>query len=98
MTDENKAKLAAEAVEDAINFYAPIAEFVTHIAGMHKTLQQKFIGRVVIPLVREFAKRNANGNFDDRNEWACKTCAAMYNGLETAFPEIASGECVLPVI
>lgn len=98
MNNENKAIIAAEAVEDAINSYAPIAEFVNHIAGMHKTLQQKFIGRVVIPLVRELAKRHEDGNFDDRNEWACKTCAAMFSGLEMAFPEIASGECVLPVI
>ena len=72
--------------------------FVIHLGTMHRTLQQKFIGQVVIPLVRDMAARVDNGHFDARNEYACKVCKAMMKGLAEEFPYIASGQCSLALI
>ena len=73
-------------------------ELVDRLGSMHRTLQQKFIGEIVIPLVRNMAARLTNNNYDDRNKLACEVCAAMLNGLAEKFPYIANGECGLPLI
>lgn len=72
--------------------------FVGRLCSMHRTLQQKFIGEVVIPIVRNMANKLVTGDTDPRNEYACKVCAAMLKGLETEFPDIANGERHLPLI
>ena len=73
-------------------------ELVDRLGSMHRTLQQKFIGEIVIPLVRNMASRLASKNYDDRNKLACEACAAMLNGLAEKFPYIANGESSLPLI
>ena len=73
-------------------------EFVDRLCSMHRTLQQKFIGEVVIPIVRMMANRVPGHEYDARNELACKVCAAMVDGLVEKFPYIANGECNLPLI
>lgn len=72
--------------------------FVRRLCSMHRTLQQKFIGAVVIPIVRNMADKLSNGDVDPRNEYACKVCKAMLKGLAEEFPYIANGECNLPLI
>ena len=72
--------------------------FVGRLCSMHRTLQQKFIGEVVIPIVRNMANKLSNGDVDPRNEYACKVCKAMLNGIAKEFPYIANGECNLPLI
>ena len=73
-------------------------ELVDRLGSMHRTLQQKFIGEIVIPLVRNMAGRLKDHNYDDRNKYACEACEAMLNGLAEKFPSIAYGECTLPLI
>lgn len=72
--------------------------FLNRICYMHRTLQQRLIGQIIIPLVREMAGRIATNNYDARNKLACEACAAMINGLAEKFPYIANGESSLPLI
>lgn len=95
------AEDVALAVEDFVNSHYSIdlKNLALALGSMHKTLQQKFVGDVVIPLVRLMATRNReNFSKDPRNEFACRCCDAMLKGLEAEFPYIANGECRLPLI
>ena len=71
--------------------------FVTMMAGMHRTLNQKFAGEIVIPFVREMAKRYKNGFYDERNELACRLCSLMWEALEST-GMFSEGERHLPLI
>jgi hypothetical protein len=73
-------------------------ELVDRLGSMHRTLQQKLIGEIVIPLIRNMAGRVKDHNYDDRNKLACEACAAMLNGLAEKFPYIANGSSSLPLI
>ena len=73
-------------------------ELVDRLGSMHRTLQQKFIGEIVIPLVRNMAARWTISVYDARNMLACEACAAMLKGLAEKFPYIANGESSLPLI
>ena len=72
--------------------------FVGRLCSMHRTLQQRFIGEVVIPIIRNMANKIVTGDTDPRNEYACKVCKAMLKGLAEEFPYIANGESNLPLI
>lgn len=98
---EELVDTAAISTESLLNGYGRknILRLVDRLCSMHRTLQQKMVGEVVIPIVREMARRYENHtNMDARNEYACKVCAAMHKGLEAEFPYIANGECHLPLI
>ena len=73
-------------------------ELVDRLGSMHRTLQQKFIGEIVIPLVRKMANRLPGHEYDNRNKLACEVCAAMLKGLTEDFPYIANGSSALPLI
>lgn len=91
---------AADAVERLVNGGGDTycKDLVYRLGSMHRTLQQKLVGQIIIPLVRNMAQRLGTQNYDARNEFACKVCKAMLKGLESAHPYIASGECNLPLI
>ena len=96
--NQEEAK-AAEAVERLVNAGGEKhrMDLVVDLCSMHRTLQQRLIGDLVIPIVRVFGERNEN-EYDARNEYACRVCKAMMKGLEAEFPSIASGECRLPLV
>lgn len=90
---------AADAVESVVNGGGAENRrtLVSRLGSMHRTLQQRFIGDIVIPLVRNMAERTEN-EYDARNEYACRVCKAMMKGLKAEFPYIANGDCQLPLI
>jgi hypothetical protein len=47
--------------------------FIEAIRYQHRTLQQNFFGHVVLPVIKDFAKRFDEGNYDMRNEASCST-------------------------
>lgn len=48
-----------------------VGEYVIEaIRYQHRTLQQNFFGHCVIPIIKDFAKRDEN-NYDLRNEASC---------------------------
>lgn len=90
---------AAAAVERLVNAGGEKHRnaLVIDLCSMHRTLQQRLIGDLVVPIVRMFAERNEN-EYDARNAIACRVCKAMMKGLEAEFPYVASGECRLPLV
>lgn len=91
---------AAESLETLVNGGGEEFrnELVDRIGSMHRTLQQKFIGEIVVPIVRKMAERMKDHNYDARNQYACEVCGAMLAGLAEKFPFIADGSCNLPLI
>ena len=71
---------------------------INRLCSMHRTLQQKLIGEIVIPIVRTMAGRMQEQSYDERNRCACEACAAMLDGLAAKFPYIAKGDCNLSLI
>lgn len=104
MTDENenKAESAASAVESIINQYGGHTDaetMVSHFCGMHRTLQQAFTSRIIIPFIRRLAMNYTDGWYDPRNETACKACRAMYDALKAEYGrEGDDDEIALPMI
>jgi len=50
-----------------------VGEFVTEaIRYQHRTLQQNYFSNVILPSIKDFAKRYDEGQFDLRNEESCK--------------------------
>lgn len=96
--NQEEAK-AAEAVERLVNAGGEKhrTALANDLCSMHRTLQQRLIGDLVIPIVRNMAERTEN-EYDARNEYACRVCKAMMKGLEAEFPYVASGECRLPLV
>ena len=96
--NQEEAK-AAEAVERLVNAGGEKhrTALVIDLCSMHRTLQQRLVGDLVIPIVRKFAERTEN-EYDARNEYACRVCKAMMKGLAEEFPYIANGECHLPLV
>ena len=45
--------------------------FIDSIFYQHRTLQQNFFGHVIIPVIKDFARRYDENNFDARNEASC---------------------------
>lgn len=83
-----KMKQAAELMESAINNMGnreSTEYFVGEMLQMHRTLQQSYTGDIILPFVREMAKRYKEGRYDARNEMACKACAAMWDAFAKEF-------------
>lgn len=83
-----KMKQAAEMMESAINVMGnqeSTEYFVREMCNMHRTLQQSYTGDIVIPFVREMAKRYKGGFYDARNEFACKVCSVMWDAFAKEF-------------
>jgi hypothetical protein len=91
---------AADSVERLVNGGGDEnrKKLVSRLGSMHRTLQQRLIGEIVIPLVRNMAARVEAHNYDARNEYACKVCKVMLDSLKADYPFIANGECGLPLI
>ena len=89
------AELAAANIESTLNSFCSgenSGRIVGAMLTMHRTLNQKFTGEIVIPFVREMARRLETERYDLRNEAACKACAAMLKGLKAEFPHLAGDE------
>lgn len=91
----------ADKVERMLNQFGgrqDCMDFVNEMLSMHRTLNQKFTGEVIIPFVKEMAARFKGGRYDGRNEVACEFCSVMWDGIMKAKPELAGVEWHLPMI
>lgn len=78
----------AENLEHAVNCMGDgedMEYIVNSMLNLHRTLNQAFTGRMIIPFVRGMAARYAEGQYDARNEAACKTCAAMWEAAKKLY-------------
>ena len=55
---------------------------VNSLASDHPTLQQSFTGHFIMNFIRIMAKKYMDGNYDERNETACKLCSRMWNQVK----------------
>lgn len=64
-----REKDVGEAVVDSINM-------------QHRTLQQAFMRNVIVPIIQNFADKNANGYYDLRNEATVNACQELEKVLD----------------
>ena len=55
---------------------------VKHINCMHRTCQQSLVGQLVLNTIRTLALAYKDGNFDGRNEYACRICNVMWEAAK----------------
>jgi hypothetical protein len=96
------AETAATALERTINQFGGKEDadhIVNHLTSMHPTLQQSFVSRIIIPLVREMAMHHSDRWYDARNETACKVCRVMYDALKAEYGRVGDDETIaLPMM
>lgn len=96
------AETAATALERVVNQFGGKEDsdhIVNHLLSMHRTLQQSFVSRIIIPLVREMAMRHSEGRCAPRNETACKVCRVMYDALKAEYGKEGDDEdFALPMV
>ena len=101
MASEN-AETAATAIERTINSFGSDENtkyIVEHLLTMHRTLNQKFTGEIILPFIRAMAQKYDAHRFDLRNEAACKVCRVMWDAIKAAYEiEDDSADFRLPVI
>ena len=88
MATEKPEETAATAVERFINNFGSgeaSKAFVGSMLTMHRTLNQKFTGEIILPFIREMAQRYESQRFDLRNEAACKVCRVMWDAIKAEY-------------
>ena len=87
MASEN-AETAATAMERTINCFGSDENtkyIVEHFLTMHRTLNQKFTGEIILPFIRAMAQKYDAHRFDLRNESACKVCRVMWDAIKAEY-------------
>jgi hypothetical protein len=51
--------------------------FVNAVRLQHRTLQQNFFAKVLVPVLKDFSKRYNEGQYDMRNEQSCKVASKL---------------------
>ncbi len=101
MASEN-AETAATAMERTINSFGSEENtkyIVEHFLTMHRTLNQKFTGEIILPFIQAMAQKYDEHRFDLRNESACKICRVMFDAVKKEYGIEGDSEYVgLPVI
>lgn len=76
-----------------------MAEILEVIMTSHRTLQQAFCGRFVLPYIRKMAIRYKEGVYDLRNKAACEICSEMWAAVKRMYPQMGDAEDTsLPMI
>ena len=99
MASEN-AETAAIALERTVNSFGSDENskyIVEKMLTMHRTLNQKFTGEIILPFIREMAKKYDAKGYDLRNEAACKICRVMYDAVKKEYG-IEDDDFRLPLI
>ena len=87
----DKLEIIANNIEDCINVmgnHENMKYLVNKVLCFHRTLNQKFTGDFIIEFVKQMALNYKDGNYDGRNETACRYCNAMWEGLKKENPYI----------
>jgi len=59
------------------------------ISRSHRTLQQSFFSTAIVPIIQNYAKQNANGDYDLRNQASCEVAVKLDKALDgSVFPSI----------
>ena len=86
------AKDVSEALINSVNCLGERTEYTEEVLSnllyAHRTLNQAFVGRYVLPFVQKMAEGYRSGDYDGRNEFACKVCAVMAAAVEKEFGKL----------
>ena len=87
MDKREKAEQAARELLGVVNDYdgEGIRIILNRMLNEHRTIEQMFTNRFIIPFVHKMAERWDKENYDPRNEVACKACKDMWEGLKQAW-------------
>lgn len=80
----DKAKQVAKDLESVINQMCNTEDtdhIVNHLVCMHRTLNQSFVSKIILPFLREMYFKYETNKFDARNECACKICSLMWKKM-----------------
>lgn len=80
----DKAKQVANELESIINQFCNTEDtnyIVNHLTYMHRTLNQSFVSKIILPFLREMHFKYESNSFDGRNEAACKICSLMWKKM-----------------
>lgn len=80
----DKAKQVAEDLESIINQMCNTEDtnhIVNHLIFMHRTLNQAFVSKIILPFLHEMHRKYEFKVFDERNECACKICSLMWKKM-----------------
>lgn len=95
------AKNAAESLSHALNCMGGTANsdhVVSSMLNLHRTLNQCFTGNIVLPFVRKMAERYENGEYDPRNESACRVCHVMWEAVKKEYDFPGDRDFRLPLV
>lgn len=102
MAVKKETEELAKKLERAINCFGNEEDMkflVEEMCYMHRTLQQSFFGKFILPLVKKMAENYNYRNYDARNEAACKLARDMWSGLVCENPHFAvTDDTALPMI
>ena len=72
-------------IEDMVNNMGfPANEIAWHLSHMHRHLIQEFM-KMVFKFINVLAHDYAEGYYDGRNEWACKTASIMMKAYQSEY-------------
>lgn len=87
-TNNEIAENAALALSQAMNSFSASSNGETIVSKMlaeHPTINQAFMGSVVLPFVKCMALMYQKGCYDGRNEMACEMCSKMWELLKSEY-------------
>lgn len=80
----DKAKQVAKDIESIVNQMGNTDDtnyIANHLAHMHRTLNQSFVSKIILPFLREMHFKYESNNFDLRDEAACKVCSLLWKKM-----------------
>ena len=94
MKPEIEAKDIADSLINSVNCFGGPTDYTEevlhHLVYAHRTLNQAFVGRYVLPFIQKMAENYRSGNYDGRNEFASKVCNVMADAVEKEFGKLAA--------
>ena len=82
-------KDVADALIHSVNTFSNKSEYADEVLHnllyTHRTLNQAFTGRYVFRFIKMMSDNYKSGNYDGRNEFACKLCHDMANVVEEKY-------------
>lgn len=84
----DNAKKLIELLEDTVNSgygTGDLNDAANAMTRMHRTLIQKFTNVFMLPFIREMAKKYDIGDYDDRDEVACRLCRYLLDCIREKY-------------
>lgn len=98
MDMEETIQNAVTACERAMNNFGDKSGLARGLCNMHPTLQQSLMSSLVLGVTSIMAKKYAEGNYDPRNQAACKVASVMWEAVKNEYNITGDNGFSLPCI